>query len=85
MEDRKYLGFTFQNDSGGTEYFHWVALPYGLHPGAYWIDMTAKCLKIMYVKNGAAQSTLYYLDDLITIVDLQNVLSAQFGYNTRNM
>ena len=66
-QDKKFLGFSFKNDLGSTKIFRWAALPYGLRPAAYWFDLTANCLKKMYVQNGAAESTLYYLDDIITI------------------
>ena len=80
IKDRNMLGFAISNDLGSTDYFRWAALPYGLRPAAYWFDLVAKGLKYMYVKNGAAQSTLYYLDDIITITNSQP--SCQSSLNT---
>ena len=42
-------------------------LPYGLRSAAALFDLTAKGLKHIYTKRAAAPTTLYYLDDIITI------------------
>ena len=67
-KDRNKLGFCFPRD-GSTQYFRWAALPYGLRPAAFWFDLTANMLRYIYVKHGAANTTLYYLDDVITITN----------------
>ena len=68
-EERKYLGFRFQDPSNSTYNARWAALPYGLRSAAALFDLTAKGLREIYVKNGAVATSLYYLDDIITIAD----------------
>ena len=69
FEERKYLGFRFQDDNNSTYNARWAALPYGLRSAAALFDLTAKGLREIYVKNGAVATSLYYLDDIITITD----------------
>ena len=65
--ERKYLGFRYTNEEGDIQNARWGALPYGLRSAAALFDLTAKGLRTIYVKNGAAPTTLYYLDDILTI------------------
>ena len=67
VEERKYLGFRFEDENGSSLPARWAALPYGLRSAAALFDLTAKGLKEIYLKNGALPTTLYYLDDIVTI------------------
>ena len=65
--EKRFLGFRFLDNFNSTINARWAALPYGLRSAAALFDLTAEGLKNIYVHNGAAPTSLYYLDDIITI------------------
>ena len=65
-EDRKFLGFLWENN-GKNEIMRFSSLPFGLRSSAKKFSEIAHGLMYICQKRGAEKSSLYYLDDAITI------------------
>ena len=64
--DKDLLGFYWEKD-GVQECYRYASMALGLRSSAKLFTELAHALRYLYVKEGAAESTLYYLDDIVTV------------------
>ena len=64
--DRDLLGFVWYRDDE-AEFYRYGSMALGLRSSARLFSDIAHALRYMYVKEGAAETSLFYLDDIITL------------------
>ena len=66
LEDRKYLGFLWEN-SEKSQIMRFSSLPFGLRTSARKFSELAQGLMYICKKNGASGTSIFYLDDALTV------------------
>ena len=65
--DRHLLGFKWYDENGDLVVYRQSSIPFGMRSSCRAFTDIAECLMFMCKKNGAADDSLFYLDDAITI------------------
>ena len=67
LEDRKYLGFLWQPENDPERVMRFSSLPFGLRSSAKKFSDIAEALMYICKKHGTVNSSIYYLDDALTV------------------
>ena len=65
--DRHLLGFRWYDDDGKLVVYRHSSIPFGMRSSCRAFSDIAECLMFMCKNNGAADDSLFYLDDAITV------------------